>query len=53
MRAPDHLAPFLADRAAALRSLDAAHIRAYARKWGARLPAEDGPVFWARVELRR
>jgi hypothetical protein len=53
MKPPDFLAPFVADRTAALRSLDAAHIRAYARKWGARLPAEDGPVFWASVHKAR
>ncbi len=44
---------FVRERDAALRSLDEAVIRAYARKWGARLPRHAGRVFWAAVHRAR
>lgn len=44
---------FRRDREEALRSLDGPTIRAYARRWGAELPAEDGVIFWGAVHKAR
>ncbi len=49
----DHIQAFLDERDAALRSLDEATLRAYARKWGARLPRQSDDVFWAAVHRAR
>lgn len=47
------LEQFRAERTTALRSLDRSVILAFARRWGARLPAEDGDVFWGSVHKAR
>jgi len=38
---------FLKDRRDTLLSLDVAKMRAYAKKWGARVPSSDGMCLWS------
>jgi len=52
MMAPREIQQFVADRNAALSSLDEQAIRAFGKKWGARLPP-DAPTFWAGVHKAR
>ena len=52
MQRDEDIAAFVAERNAALLSLDEAVIRAYAVKWKAPLPAEPW-VFWAAVHSAR